>query len=104
MGGLTHVALFTWKAGVAESDVAAVCEGLASLPGLIPEIQGYRFGRDAGLTDGNADFGVVADFADADAYRAYAAHPAHRDVIDRLLKPLMERRVAVQLPRQVRTG
>jgi len=99
VGGLTHVALFTWKPGVTDSDVEALCTGLATLPDLIPQLQGYRFGPDAGLTDGNADFAVVAELADADAYRAYADHPAHRDVIDRLLKPLLDRRAAVQLDR-----
>jgi len=96
VGGLTHVALFTWRPEATDADVRALCDGLATLPGLIPEIQGYRFGPDAGLAAGNADFAVVAEFADADAYRAYAAHPAHRDVIDRLLTPIVGRRVATQ--------
>jgi hypothetical protein len=97
VGALTHVALFTWKAGATEEDIRLLCEGLAALPGLIPEMQGYRFGPDAGLAAGNADFAVVADFADVGAYRAYAAHPAHRDVIDRLLTPILEHRVAAQV-------
>ena len=97
MGALTHVALFTWKAGTTEQDVDRLCQGLAALPGLIPEIRAYRFGPDAGLNPGNADFAVVADFDDVDGYRVYAAHPAHRDVIDRLVTPLVERRTAVQL-------
>ena len=96
MGGLTHVALFTWKPDVTEADIRALGDGLASLPGLVPGIQGYRFGPDAGLGEGNADFAVVAEFADVGAYRAYAAHPAHRDVIDRLVNPIVERRVAIQ--------
>ena len=94
---LTHIALFTWKSEVTDAQIQAMCDGLATLPGLIPEIRNYRFGPDAGLTDGNAAFAVVADVDDAAAYRIYAAHPAHRDVIDRLVAPLVERRTAVQL-------
>lgn len=97
MGGLTHVALFTWTPEATEDQVRALCDGLATLPGLIPEIQAYRFGADAGLVEGNVDFVVVAELADADGYRAYAAHPAHRDVIDRLLRPILAQRAAVQL-------
>ena len=96
MGGLTHVAVFTWKAGTTEQQVGELCEGLARLPGLIPEILGYRFGPDAGLRDGNAAFAVVAEFAGTEGYLAYAAHPAHRDVIDRLLTPIVEDRSALQ--------
>jgi hypothetical protein len=34
---------------------------LLLLPQKIPCIQSYRFGRDLGVQDGNADFGPVAD-------------------------------------------
>ncbi len=69
MGVLTHVALFAWKAGTTAEQVAEVSAGLATLPGLIPEIQGYRFGPDVDLAEGNVDFGVVADFDSAEGYR-----------------------------------
>jgi hypothetical protein len=39
----------------------------------------------------------VADFADVDAYRRYAQHPAHRRLIDELLKPILRSRHAVQI-------
>ncbi len=63
MGVLTHVALFTWKSGTTDEQILELSAGLAALPGLIPEIKRYRFGPDAGLAEGNVDFGVVADFA-----------------------------------------
>jgi len=97
MGGVTHLALFTWKPGTGDEQIRALCDGLATLPGLIPDIRSYRFGADAGLTEGNDRFAVVAEFDDVDAYRRYAADPRHRDVIERLLKPMMATRHAVQL-------
>jgi hypothetical protein len=97
VGGLTHVALFTWKAETSEQDLEAMRAGLATLPGLIPEIRGFRFGPDAGLNAGNAQFGIVADFDDVDAYWIYANHPAHLDVIARLVRPITEHRTAVQM-------
>ena len=96
MGVLTHVALFTWKSATTDEQIAELSAGLAALPGLIPEIKRYRFGPDAGLAEGNVDFGVVADFDSAEGYRAYATHPAHRDVIDRLIKPIRERWTGLQ--------
>jgi hypothetical protein len=96
MGALTHVALFTWKVGATEQDLDALRDGLSTLPGLIPEIKRFRFGPDAGLNAGNAQFAVVAEFDDVEAYRVYADHPVHRDVIARLVTPLVERRVAIQ--------
>ncbi|HEX2048395.1 MAG TPA: Dabb family protein [Acidimicrobiales bacterium] len=93
---LTHVALFTFKPGTTDEQVTELSAGLATLPGLIPEIKGYRFGADAGLAEGNVDFGVVAEFHSAEGYRAYANHPAHRDVIDRLVKPIRQQRTGIQ--------
>lgn len=97
MGGVTHVALFTWKPGTSDESVRNLHDALAELPGLIPDIRSFRFGADAGVSVGNDRYAVVAEFDDLDAYRRYAADPRHRDVIDRLVKPLLGTRHAVQL-------
>ncbi len=94
---LRHVVLFTWKADASDVQVRAFAEGLAELPRHIPEIRSYRFGPDAGLAGGgNDDFALVADFADADAYRRYTEHPAHRHLIAELLWPILGGCHAVQ--------
>jgi hypothetical protein len=96
MGKLTHVAVFTWKPGTTAAQVATLCEGLARLPALIPDITGYRLGPDAGLGTATDQFAVVADFDDEAAYRRYATDAHHLDVIERLLKPILASRHAVQ--------
>lgn len=96
MGQLTHVALFTWKAGTTDVQVTALRHGLAALPALIPAIRSYRFGPDAGFGPGNDDFAVVAVFDDAAGYRTYVADPHHVDVVERLVKPILATRHAVQ--------
>ena len=93
---LIHVALFTWKPGTTDDQVLELSEGLAALPGSIPEIRSYRFGPDAGLAEGNFDFAVVAEFDSTEGYKVYAAHPAHVDVITRLIRPMRDQRSAVQ--------
>ena len=60
---LRHVALFRWKPEATAADVSRVEAALHQLPSKIPCIQAYRFGRDLGVQDGNADFALVADFA-----------------------------------------
>lgn len=95
-GMLRHVVLFSWKPDASEVAVRAFAEGLAELPSHIPEIRSYRFGPDVRLGGGNEDFALVADFADADAYRRYAEHPAHRHLIAALLWPILAGRHAVQ--------
>lgn len=97
MGRVTHVALFTWKPGTSEAQVGELEAALAALPGLIPEILSFRIGPDAALSVGNDRYAVVAEFVDVEAYTRYAGHPRHREVIDRLLKPILGTRHAVQL-------
>lgn len=96
MGKLTHVAVFSWKPGTTEAQVAALSEALSGLPALVPDINGYRFGADAGLGTATDQFAVVADFDDEAAFRRYAADPSHLDIIERLLKPILDTRHAIQ--------
>lgn len=93
---LRHVALFRWKPSTTPEDVSRVEAALRQLPGKIPCIQSYRFGRDLGVQDGNADFALVADFSDEEGLTTYANHPDHQAVIHELIRPITERREAIQ--------
>lgn len=97
---IRHVVVFEWKDGTTAERVAQFASDLAALPAKIPEIRDYRFGNDVGITDGNADFALVADFDDDAGYRRYATHPDHLPVIERV-KPIIGRRMAVQMQVQM---
>lgn len=91
-----HVALFRWRDRVTSAQVEAVERALRALPGAIPAIRDYRFGRDLGVNEGNADFAVVADFDSLDDYLAYRDHPEHRAFLTGVVGPLLASRVTVQ--------
>jgi len=93
---LRHVALFRWKPEATSEDISKLEAGLRELPAKISCIQSYRFGRDLGVQDGNADFGLVADFTDEEGLHTYANHPDHLEVIKNLVRPIMARREAIQ--------
>jgi Stress responsive A/B Barrel Domain len=93
---LRHVALFHWKPEATAEDVSKVEAALRELPGKIPCIQAYRFGRDLGVQDGNADFALVADFSDQEGLKTYADHPDHQAVLTTLIRPIMAKREAIQ--------
>ncbi len=97
MSGVRHVVTFTFRDDVTPEQIAAMTEGLAGLPGQIPEILDYRVGPDLGISDGNHHYAVVADFDSVNAYLAYRDHPAHLAVIVELIRPIVVSRVAVQL-------
>jgi stress responsive alpha/beta barrel protein len=91
-----HVVLFRWKPETTAEDVSRIEAALRQLPEKIPCIQTYRFGRDLGVQGGNADFALVADFADESGLRTYGTHPDHLAVISDLIRPITEHREAIQ--------
>src|SRR5258707_177692 len=93
---IRHVVLLTWKSDTTAEQIEQVSKGLSTLPELVPGIRDYRFGADAGLVAGNADFAVTADFDDVDGYMVYRTHQAHVDVITKTISPIVAQRVAVQ--------
>jgi hypothetical protein len=97
--GVRHVAVFRWSGGAGEPELRALEEGLAGLPAAIPEIRSYRFGADLGLTEGNWDFAVVAEFDSVDDWATYRDHPVHQALISERIRPVLAERAAVQLPR-----
>jgi len=92
-----HVVTFRWVEGTTDQQRREVEAEIAALPPLMRGLRDYRFGHDAGLVSGNADFAIIADFDDIDAYFAYRDHPAHQDVVTRITRPLTKERMTVQL-------
>jgi len=93
---LRHVVMFRWKPGTTPAQVEAVERALARMPELVPEIRGYRYGRDARLADGNFDYAIVADFDNAAGWRAYWSNAEHQKLIAEYFRPIVEQRAAVQ--------
>ena|ERR1700722_19346427 len=59
-------------------DPAAVAKAQRAFLNLnCPGTLSYVIGEDLGLRDGNWSFAIVADFTDADAYRAYDQDEEH---------------------------
>lgn len=88
---LRHVVFFYLEEGTTADQIAAVTDGLATMPDEMPFIRRYEFGTDAGITDGGADLALVADFDSADDWRAYRDHPSHRRLLDEVVMPVTER-------------
>ncbi len=93
---IRHIAMFKWTAEATAEQKQAVAAELAGLTATMPWIQGYTFGPDLALVADNFDFAVSADFDDEAGYFAYRDDPAHHEVIQRTISPIMAQRVAVQ--------
>ena len=93
---LRHVAMFRLKPDAPEDAARGLEEGLFLIAQTIEQIAAYSYGPDLGLREGNWDFAVVADFASADDFRAYAEHPDHQAFIRDRLAPVVAERVSIQ--------
>jgi len=91
-----HVVLFTWTDEATEAQKQALHDELPKMPPAIGVIRAYKFGPDAGINAANCDYAVVADFDDSDGYLTYRDHPAHRELVERYVTPIVARRAAVQ--------
>ena len=70
--------------GTAEDAIADIEKSLGALPGRIPEIRGYEFGRDVVRSDRSYDFALVSEFTDLEALDRYRVHPDHQAVVQKL--------------------
>ena len=93
---IRHTVMFTWKPEATEEEKQRVATQVAKLPSIVPSVRAFASGPDAGLNQGNFEFAVTADFDDEDGYVAYRDDPGHREVVQRYITPILDRRDAVQ--------
>ena len=97
---IRHTVMFRFKDSASPEDISAFSNGLTEMVPKIDVIVKYEHGSDLGVNEGNFDYVVTADFADADSYVAYRDHPEHKDVIARTSQ-VIEDRAAVQFEWEV---
>ena len=81
MATLRHCVLAAFTAEATDEQKQAMLEHLQALPAKIPEIITLAVGLDCGLAEGNHGFALNVDLADEAAYKVYATHPDHQEVI-----------------------
>jgi hypothetical protein len=93
---IAHIVVLTWHPGVTPEQVAEVNAVLGRLPAEIPELLSYSFGANLRLREPGGDYAVCA-VVEPEHLARYLDHPAHRDVVERVLGPLVAKRAAAQL-------
>ncbi len=91
-----HVVMFKWVDDIDPNHVAKVRERLDTMPVLVEEILAYSHGADVGVTEGNFDYVVVADFANVADFRTYRVHPDHILLIEEVITAYVAQRATVQ--------
>ena len=91
-----HTVLMKFSPDATDDQVAAILDGLASMPETMGFIRRYEFGTDLGHLDGAFDLAIVADFDSESDYRRYAENPEHQALIAKRILPVLEQMARVQ--------
>ena len=93
---ITHVVIFSWVEEVTPAEVDRVRTGLSALATELSGIATINHGSDLEFRDGNGDYGLVATFADRQAWDAYQAHPSHKAFVRDCVLPIQASRRTIQ--------
>ena len=94
---IRHVVVFSWSPDADAERRGRIVGALRSLEQEVGGMTTLVVADDAGLSEGNADTVLIADFPDVEAYRRYAQDPAHRAVLAEHVRPWLATRSAVQI-------
>ena len=93
---IRHVVIFTWSAAADARRRATSVQALRRLRQDVGGMQSLVVAEDAGLSDGNGNVVLIADFADAEAFHRYAQDPVHLAVVAEHVRPWISARSALQ--------
>lgn len=94
---ITHIWSMTFTEQATAEQRAAFVDATAALPSQIEGVTSFRSGVDLGLSSGNYDVSIVAEFADEHAWRAYIEDPAHVAFVENHVTPLCASWGAIQM-------
>jgi hypothetical protein len=82
---LRHVVLFRWRPDTSPEEVTEIEDAFRALPGKIPQIAGFEWGRDVSPHPFNQGFThcFVVSFASEADRDTYAVHPEHVAFLDK---------------------
>jgi hypothetical protein len=93
---IRHVVVFTWSEAADAQRRAGAIEALRRLRQDVGGMTSLVVAEDAGLSEGNADTVLIADFPDVEAFHRYAQDPVHLSVLAEHVRPWLAARSAVQ--------
>jgi hypothetical protein len=93
---IRHIALLTFVPDATDEQIDALEAAMSRLPARLPKLRSYKYGRDAGLNAGQANFAIVADFDNVADYVEYRDDAEHRRIIAELITPILASRTAAQ--------
>ncbi|MDJ1184426.1 Dabb family protein [Roseofilum casamattae] len=92
---IEHIVLFQFQPDTSPEAIAAMMQGLKGLKEKIPGIVSLSCGENFSDRARGFTHGLVIRFVDRAALEVYQPHPAHQDVINTLIKPILAKVLAM---------
>jgi hypothetical protein len=86
---IVHLVLFKWKEEATSESITATIEALKRLKSKIPNIIDLSCGQNFTNRAQGFQHGLVVKLRDRSDLEAYAVHPAHQEVVQNLIKPIL---------------
>jgi len=86
-----HVVLIKFREDVTADKIDNLVSGLKALPAQISEIKFYQVARDVLKGANSADVCLISDFDDFESLERYRVHQAHKDLVENLILPFLEK-------------
>jgi hypothetical protein len=92
---IEHIVLFKWKLDASAEAVTAVIENLKALKNQIPGIVDLSCGKNFSERGKGFEHALVVRFEDREALESYGPHPLHQEVVQNLVKPILDDIIAI---------
>ncbi|ACK65527.1 Stress responsive alpha-beta barrel domain protein [Rippkaea orientalis PCC 8801] len=86
---IVHIVLFKWQEGTSSETLESVVKSLEALKDKIPEILEISCGQNFSERAKGFEHGLMVKFSDRTALTTYASHPAHLEVVNNLIRPIL---------------
>lgn len=92
---IIHIVLFKWQPAIPSEAISQIMEELRNLQSLIPGILEISCGENFTGRSQGFQHGLLVKFSDRNALSTYQDHPAHQNVVENLIKPILQDIVAL---------
>lgn len=90
-----HLVFFKFKPNVSTAQRAEIGKALKALQTVVPGVIEITCGENFTARGQGHQFGLFVRLTDKNALDTYANHPAHREVVESMIKPHTENIIAV---------
>lgn len=92
---LEHIVLFKWQENASAEAIAEAIVALQEMKGKIPSIVDLSCGENFCDRARGYTHGLVVRFRDREGLEEYQTHPIHQDIVEKLIKPIIDEILAV---------